>query len=108
MLLKLKGYEVHTRLSGQAGLEAAEQLCPAAILLDLGMPDLDGYATCRLLRQQVWGKYIPVIALSGYGQQEDKLRTKLAGFDEHLVKPADLATLTSLLTTLLARGKSTQ
>ena len=101
MLLKLKGYESHTRTSGRAGIEAAEQLRPAAMLLDIGMPDLDGYATCQLIRQQAWGQDLIVIALTGYGQQEDRKRTKEAGFDGHLVKPVDLAALTKLLTDLL-------
>ena len=101
MLLKLKGYQVHTQSSGRAGLEAAEQVQPAAILLDIGMPDLDGYETCRLLRQQPWGKAVPVIALTGYGQAEDIQRTQAAGFNAHLVKPVDLGALTELLTQLL-------
>ena len=102
MLLKLKGYQVHTRSSGRAGLEAAEQVRPAAILLDIGMPGLDGYETCRLLRQQPWGKAVPVIALTGYGQAEDQQRTHEAGFNAHLVKPVDLMALTQLLTQLMA------
>ena len=101
MLLKLKGYEVHTRNGGRAGLEAAEALSPTAILLDIGMPDLDGYATCRLLREQSWGQDVVVIALSGYGQEEDKQRTQEAGFDGHLVKPVDMGVLIELLTRLL-------
>ncbi|GAB3794961.1 hypothetical protein GCM10028819_10200 [Spirosoma humi] len=97
MLLKLKGYEAHTRHSGRAGLEAAEALHPSAIVLDLGMPGLDGYETCRQLRQQSWGEQVPVIALSGYGQEEDRQRTKEAGFTGHLIKPVDLDALLRLL-----------
>ena len=100
MLLKLKGYEAHTRTSGRAGIEAAQALQPSAILLDIGMPELDGYETCRLIREQSWGQTLVVIALSGYGQKEDRQRTKEAGFDAHLVKPVNLAALTDLLTTL--------
>ncbi len=106
MLLKLKGYEAHTRHSGRAGLEAAETLQPAAIVLDLGMPDMDGYATCRAIREQPWGGQVPVIALSGYGQEEDRQRTKEAGFSGHLVKPVDLAGLLSLLTEVLSNPKA--
>ena len=101
MLLRLTGYEVHTRNSGRTGLEAAEALQPAAILLDIGMPELDGYETCRLLREQAWGQAVVVIALTGYGQAEDRQRTKAAGFDGHLVKPVDLGALTKLLMNLL-------
>ncbi len=103
MLLKLKGYEMHTRQSGRTGIEAAEALQPAAVLLDIGMPDLDGYATCQLIRQQPWGESVPVIALTGYGQEEDRQRTKEAGFDGHLVKPVDLNALLGLLTMLLKK-----
>lgn len=103
MLLKRKGYEAYTRTSGQAGIEAAEELQPAAILLDLGMPGLDGYETCRLIRQHSWGRALVIIALTGYGQAEDRQRTKEAGFNGHLVKPVDLAVLTTLLTDLLGK-----
>ena len=106
MLLKLKGYETHTRTSGRAGLEASEDLQPSAILLDIGMPDLDGYATCRLIREQAWGQAVVMIALTGYGQEEDRQRTREAGFDGHLVKPVDLGALTKLLTDLLDRGSN--
>ena len=97
MLLTLKGYEAHTRTSGQAGLAAAEQLKPAIILLDLGMPELDGLETCRLLRQQVWGQTVRLIALSGYGSEEDQRRTRETGFDGHLIKPVDWAEFAKLL-----------
>ncbi|QJD79420.1 ATP-binding protein [Spirosoma rhododendri] len=104
MLLKLNGYEAHSRTSGRSGIEAAQQLQPAAILLDIGMPELDGYATCRLIREQAWGQAMVVIAITGYGQEEDRQRTREAGFDGHLVKPVDLGALTILLTDLLDKG----
>lgn len=97
MLLKLKGYEVHTRTSGRSGIEAAESLQPSAILLDIGMPGMDGYETCQLIRQQPWGRDLVVIALTGYGQEEARQQTKEAGFDGHLVKPVDIEELTKLL-----------
>lgn len=97
MLLTLKGYETHTRTSGQAGIEAAEQLQPGIILLDIGMPGLDGYETCRKIREQPWGQRITVIALTGYGQEEDRQRTRDAGFDDHLVKPVGLEALLNVL-----------
>ncbi|UHG94968.1 ATP-binding protein [Spirosoma oryzicola] len=107
MLLKLKGYESHTRTSGRSGIEAAEALQPTVILLDIGMPGLDGYATCRLLREQVWSRAMIVIALTGYGQDEDRQRTREAGFDGHLVKPVDLSELTKMLTDLLDKDRTT-
>ncbi len=100
MLLKLKGFDTHTRHSGQEGIAAAESLQPEVIVLDIGMPGLNGYDTCRRLRQQVWGQSMRVIALTGYGQEEDKRLSKAAGFDAHLVKPVDLGDLLALLTSL--------
>ncbi|MCK8490210.1 PAS domain S-box protein [Spirosoma sp. RP8] len=101
VLLRLKGYEVHSRQSGQAGLEAVEQLKPGVVLLDIGMPGMDGYETARAIRQQSGGRDIVLIALTGYGGDEDKQRAREAGFDEHLIKPVDLGVLTALLTKLL-------
>ena len=98
MLLKLKKYEVHTGYSGRQALEVGERLRPTVVLLDIGMPDLDGYATARLIRQQPWGQTVALIALTGYSQGEDKQRSQQAGFDAHLVKPVDLAVLMQLLT----------
>ncbi|SFE96194.1 PAS domain S-box protein [Spirosoma endophyticum] len=106
LLLKLKGYEAHTRTSGRAGIDAAEALQPGAILLDIGMPDMDSYETCRLIRQQPWGKAMVVIALSGYGQEEDRQQTQATGFDGHLVKPVDLDALTGLLRSLQSKDPS--
>ncbi|WP_052731162.1 hybrid sensor histidine kinase/response regulator [Spirosoma radiotolerans] len=105
MLLKLNGYDAHTRTSGRAGIEAAEQLHPSAILLDIGMPELDGYATCGTIREQAWGQQVVIIALTGYGQADDRERTQEAGFDGHLVKPVDLGALTNLLTDLLEKRR---
>lgn len=105
MLLNFNGYEAHSRTSGRSGIEVAERLKPRVILLDIGMPELDGYDTCRLIRKQSWGEDVVVIALTGYGQEEDRLRTQEAGFDGHLVKPVDLAALLNLLTDLLDEGE---
>ncbi|WP_198175036.1 PAS domain S-box protein [Spirosoma arboris] len=105
MLLKLKGYQVHTCLNGRQGIQAAEELRPRVILCDIGMPELDGYQTCQLIRQQVWGKDMILIALTGYGQDEDKQLAKEAGFDAHLAKPVDLAVLIKLLNELLQTNR---
>lgn len=104
MLLKLKGHDVQTRYSGREGLEAIQSLQPEIVLLDIGMPELDGYQTCRLIRQQPWGRDRIVIALTGYGRDEDRRRSQEAGFNAHLVKPLDVAMLTQLLNELLARS----
>jgi PAS domain S-box-containing protein len=103
MVLKLKGFETHTRHSGQEGLAAAESLLPEVIILDIGMPGLNGYDTCRRLRQHPWGESMWVIALTGYGQEEDKRLSLEAGFDTHLIKPVDLGALLTLLASLSSR-----
>lgn len=105
MLLRMKKFEVHTRLSGLEALEAVELLQPAVVLLDLGMPEMDGYETARRLRQLPWGRHGIIVALTGYGGEEDKQRTKAEGFDGHLTKPVDLNDLTDLLTSLLGKSR---
>ena len=100
MLLKVKGYQTYTRYSGQQGIDAAGSLQPDVVLLDIGMPGLNGYDTCRLIREQPWGRAISIIALTGYGQEKDKQLSREAGFDAHLVKPVDLPILQQLLTSL--------
>jgi len=67
------------------------------ILLDIGMPRLNGYDACRRLREQPWGSGIYIVALTGWGQEEDKRRSREAGFDHHLVKPVDPIALEQLL-----------
>ena len=98
MLLTLEGNETRTAHDGLQTLDLAATFKPDAILLDIGMPKLNGYEVCRRLRQQVWGKTIVVIALTGWGQEEDKRQSLGAGVDFHLVKPVDLTALKKLLT----------
>ena len=73
MLLELDGHETHTAHDGIAALEAAERLRPDAVLLDIGLPGLNGYEVCRRIRQQPWGTGSVVVALTGWGQEEDRL-----------------------------------
>jgi CheY-like chemotaxis protein len=101
------GHQVHTRHNGQEGLAAAESLQPEVILLDIGMPGLNGYDTCRLIRQQLFGQSMVLIALTGFGQEEDKRLSQEAGFNAHLVKPVDLGALIELLATLPGSTKGT-
>jgi CheY-like chemotaxis protein len=102
MLLQLSGNEIYTTHDGAGALEAAEQHRPEVILLDIGLPTMNGYEVCRRIRQQTWGKQIVLIALTGWGQEEDRRRSHEAGFDGHLVKPVDYAVLTTLLSSLAA------
>jgi CheY-like chemotaxis protein len=96
-LLRLSGHEVRTAHTGLKVLDVARELKPEVALLDLGLPGVDGFEVARRLRQESWGKDVLLIALTGYGQEEDRRRSREAGFDHHLTKPADLALLEELL-----------
>ena len=96
-LLTLIGHEIQTAHDGLAAVEAAGQFRPDVILLDIGLPKLNGYDACRRIREQPWSRSMEIIALTGWGQEEDLRRSKEAGFDHHLVKPLDLTILKKLL-----------
>jgi PAS domain S-box-containing protein len=97
IVVKRLGNEVHMAYDGLEAIAAAEKWLPEIVILDLGMPKLDGYGAARHIRQQTWGKGMTLIALTGWGQDEDKRKTKEAGFDYHLAKPADLDELRRLI-----------
>jgi CheY-like chemotaxis protein len=88
---------VRTACDGTAALELAEEFRPDVLLLDIGMPKLDGFEVARRIRQQPWGRQIVLAALTGWGQEEDKRRTRAAGFDHHFVKPVEPAVLQRFL-----------
>jgi CheY-like chemotaxis protein len=83
-------------------VEAAGEFAPDVILMDIGMPGLNGYDACRRIRREPWGRGVCVVALTGWGQEEDRRRSREAGFDQHLVKPVEPATLDRLLAGLTA------
>jgi CheY-like chemotaxis protein len=93
LLLRIQGHDVRTASDGPAALEAAEIFRPEVVLLDLGLPKMSGYEVARLLRQQPESEGIRLLALTGYGQEDDHRRSREAGFDAHLVKPVDLEEL---------------
>jgi len=97
LLLEDDGYEVLTADSGAAGLERIRSAWPDVAIVDIGLPDLDGHAVARALRQQFDGPIPFLIALTGYGQAEDRQAAYAAGFDAHLTKPVDLRELETLL-----------
>lgn len=97
MMLELSGHDVATAHDGLAAVELAKEFQPHVALLDLGMPKLDGYEAARSIRQQSWGQKMKLVALTGWGQQEDKRRSREAGFDAHLVKPIDFGALEELV-----------
>ena len=96
-LLTLKGNDTHMASNGQEAVEAAARLRPDVILLDIGMPNMNGYEACRRIRELPGGDDVVIIALTGWGQDEDRRRSSEAGFNEHLVKPLDPAILVKLL-----------
>ena len=107
ILLSLAGHETHTAYDGLEAIEAAETFKPDVILLDIGLPKLNGYEVARKIREQPWGQAMVLVALTGWGQEEDRRRSREAGFNHHLTKPVDPLALTNLLARLsLAQGAS--
>ena len=97
LLLETMGHEVHVAYDGEQAFQAIEALRPEVALLDLGMPKMSGYDVCRRIRELPWGRQVTLIAQSGWGQDEDRRRTRDAGFDHHIVKPIDPGALDALL-----------
>ncbi|HKQ23107.1 MAG TPA: CHASE3 domain-containing protein [Burkholderiales bacterium] len=97
LLLKLTGNEVETAHDGLRGVEAAERFRPEMILLDIGLPGLNGYDVARKIRELPFGKEILLVALTGWGQEEDRRKSRDAGFDRHLIKPLDYNVLMEIL-----------
>ena len=104
-VLQLQGHEVRVAQNGLAALETAHTFRPSVVLLDIGLPDMDGYAIARRLRAAPETHACVLVALTGYGQPEDRLRSKENGFDHHLVKPIDPAILHELFATLVLPRK---
>ena len=97
MAVKMLGNEVRSAHNGQEGIAVAELFLPDVILMDIGMPRMNGYEAARHIRRQAWGRDMLLVALTGWGQEQDRERTLEAGFNHHLVKPADPATIAELL-----------
>jgi PAS domain S-box-containing protein len=95
-LLRLAGHETSVAHDGLEAIRAAEQYGPDIILLDIGLPNIDGHTACRRIREHPWGKKIIIIALTGWSQDEDRFKSKEAGFDAHMVKPLNWDALMQL------------
>jgi PAS domain S-box-containing protein len=102
MMLNMLGNEAQTAYDGLEALDVAAACRPDVVLLDIGMPKLNGYDTARRIREQPWGQNMVLVAVTGWGQEEDKRRSQEAGFNTHLVKPVDPTALEKLLTGLQA------
>jgi two-component system CheB/CheR fusion protein len=101
-LLELTGHEAHVAYDGAEAIDKATTLRPHVVLLDIGLPEINGYEAARLIRKEPWGKSMTLVALTGWGQEEDLAKSRDAGFDRHLVKPVEIDTLTRLLAEFVA------
>jgi len=99
-LMQMAGHHVETAADGELAWQVAADCRPEVMLLDLGLPKLDGYEVARRIRAQEWGKSVVLVALTGWGQDEDRRRTREAGFDSHMVKPLNVDLLTEFLSHL--------
>jgi CheY-like chemotaxis protein len=104
-VVALLGHEAHTASGGGDCLRLCHELRPDVVLLDIGMPGLNGYEVARAIRAEPWGAAIKLVAMTGWGQDEDVKRAAASGFDHHLVKPVDHAALAALLGVAYARGQ---
>ena len=102
-LLSLSGYRVSSAFSGPQALELAAQQRPNVILLDIGMPGMSGYEVARRIRLEAWGRDALLIAITGWGQEDDKLQAQAAGFNTHLTKPVDPRIIERMLVEFLTR-----
>ncbi len=100
MLLELSGHEVFLAHDGVTALALAAEKRPQAVLLDIGMPGMDGYEVAASIRAEPWGSAIKLIAITGWGQEDNKRTAQAAGFDHHLTKPMDSAVLDAILATV--------
>lgn len=103
LLLQMAGFELHVCHGAREALLLARRARPAALVLDIGMPGMSGYELARQIREEAWAREALLIAVTGWGQQEDRERSRAAGFDHHLTKPVDTDVLLSLLVAFAAR-----
>ena len=96
-LLRMGGAETYLAHDGEEAVSAAETFHPEVVLLDIGLPKIDGYDVCRRIRSTTWGKDALLVALTGWGQDEDRRQAREAGFDHHMVKPVDYTALSEVL-----------
>ena len=105
--LALKGHELREAPDGGSAIAAARETLPDVAIVDIGLPDMDGYEVARRLRALAASRTVALIALTGYGQEEDQARARDAGFDAHLVKPLDVESLLEVLSALAANRPAT-
>jgi len=99
-VMRMNGCDVHVAYDGKAALESVQRLRPDAVLLDIGLPTIDGYLVAEHIRAQPESRRTMIVAVSGYGQEQDRMRSKSVGFDYHVVKPIDPIVLAGLVGSL--------
>ncbi len=107
MVLELADHQVETAFNGMSGLLLAASFKPDVVILDIGLPDINGYEVARQLRRSPWGQSVLLLALTGWGQQQDKQDAASAGFDHHFTKPVDFDGLLALLSPAPDRYRTT-
>lgn len=100
MMLSIMGHETRTAHDGETAVATAESFLPEVVLLDIGLPKLNGYEVAQRIRGSAWGKSMFLIAVTGWGQEEDRQRSSEVGLNVHMVKPVEPAALERLLTEL--------
>jgi CheY-like chemotaxis protein len=101
VLLRVEGYRAETAYDGVEALRVAESCQPQLVLLDISMPEIDGFDVAAKLRERPWARNLRVVAITGWNRVDDRERARMAGFDEYLVKPLDLERLKAVLRALL-------
>ena len=99
-MLTLTGHEVRLAHEGMGAVQAAVAWCPDVVLLDIGLPGLNGFEVAKRIRSEATRKTIVLVALTGYGQASDRQQSRDAGFDHHMVKPADFDEVEKILATV--------
>ena len=97
MLLRINGHEIRTAYDGAEALQTASDFHPDVVLLDIGLPKMDGHEVAAQIRREPWGRPVRLIAVTGWSDETDRAKSRAAGFDHHLVKPLDTAHLAQLL-----------
>jgi DNA-binding response OmpR family regulator len=97
MLLRMLGHECETASDGEAALKKAEEFRPDVAILDIGLPKVNGYDLAKQIRQRAWAKDVVLVALTGWGQAQHRLRSQESGFNHHLTKPVEFDVLQQIL-----------
>ncbi|HJU43603.1 MAG TPA: response regulator [Vicinamibacterales bacterium] len=100
MMLSIMGHDTRTAHDGESAVATAETFRPDVVLLDIGLPKLNGYEVAQRIREQAWGESMYLIAVTGWGQDEDRQRSSEVGLNQHMVKPVEPAALEKLLAEL--------